>query len=397
MPFFVGCILTAPSPSLDRALPFTFGLRPMHASSAPMARPFRLATHHLVLLVFAVAMLVVFYRACAPVTVGPAPTAPTTAAPPADAVPPAEVNPASGFTPEPPPTFRAQGVRIAALNAEFMFDGVDNEGQATFPHKGDPQKARQHRDRIGRIVRMLDADVVMLAEVENAEAAQMLVDESLAGLGYTVYFVQGKDTFTGQDMALLSRVPVEATGRTDERAPIEGGNETYGVSKNLWARLSLGGVPTTVIGVHFLSRPDDASRKPSREAQAEVIRRLVVEEMAAGRAVVVLGDFNDFDDATPDRYGSQPITDVLARIKRAGDGPDDDLRNVLGEVAQAQRYTSFYDRNSNGRVDEGEFSAIDHLLLSPALYRRLREVHYVHAHDPTVATDHFPIVVTLSN
>jgi hypothetical protein len=35
-------------------------------------------------------------------------------------------------------------------------------------------------------------------------------------------------------------------------------------------------------------------------------------------------------------------------------------------------------------------------LLSPRLYRHVREVVYVQAHDPTVYPDHFPIVVNLS-
>lgn len=361
-----------------------------------MARSLRLATHHYVVLVFALALFAAFYYACTPAHVGPVDSAPTTQAPPAQ-TPPADAPPsANGFTPDPPPTFRTDGLRVATLNAEFMFDGVEPEGQATFPHKGDPAKARAHRDGIGRIVRMLDADLVMLVEVEHAEAAQLLVDESLADLGYTVHFVQGKDTFTGQDLVLLARVPVAEIGRTDERAPVAGSDDTYGVSKNLWARLDLAGVPTTIVGVHFLSRPDDTSRKGNREAQAEVIRRFIAQESADGRAVIVLGDLNDFDDATPDRYGNRPITDVLARIKRAGDGPGDDLKNVMAEVEQARRFTAFWDRNGNDWVDEGEFSAIDHILLSPALYSRLREVHFVHAHNPMVATDHFPIVVTLA-
>ncbi len=42
-------------------------------------------------------------------------------------------------------------------------------------------------------------------------------------------------------------------------------------------------------------------------------------------------------------------------------------------------------------------SAIDHILLSPGLDRRLREVRYVHAHDPTLGPDHFPVVVTIGD
>ena len=301
------------------------------------------------------------------------------------------------FVPEPPPVFRAEGLRIATLNTEFMFDGRGDEGQASFAWKGDPTAARAHRNRIGAILRMLDADVVMLEEVEDQETVDLLVGESLAGLGYASYFVQGMDRFTGQDVALLSRLPVEKIGRSDERAPVGATGEDYGVSKHMYARMSLGGRPVTLIGLHFLARPDDPGRASKREAQAEVIRRLVEKEGEAGRAVIVLGDFNDFDGDVPDLAGSRPITDVLARVKRAGPGPADDLKSVLADVPQTQRFTAHYDRNDDGAVDPGteELSALDHILLSPALYRAVREVHFVHAYDPPQYTDHFPIVVTL--
>ena len=304
--------------------------------------------------------------------------------------------PDDGFKPEGPPQYRFDGLRIATLNTQFLFDGLGDEGQADFPAKGDPKKAHAHRGRIGEIIRMLDADVVMLQEVENERVLRRLIDESLRGMGYEVHFVEGYDTFTGQDVALLSRLPVEEVGRTDERVPVGRSGKTYGVSKNLYARMDLGEVPVTLIGLHFLARPDDARRKDRREAQAEVIRRLVVQEQALGRDVIVLGDLNDYDGAIPDVAGYRPITDVLDRIKSAGPGSEDDLRNLMADVPQSDRFTAFYDRNDNGAVDRGELSAIDHVLLSPNLYRRVREVVYAQAYDPTLYTDHFPIVVGLA-
>ena len=299
------------------------------------------------------------------------------------------------FEPEPPPVYATEGLRIATLNTEFMFDGLDEEGEATFPHKGDPVKARAHRDRIGHILRMIDADVVMLEEVENARAMEMLLTESLGDMGYTVHFVEGQDSFTGQDVGLLSRLPVAEVGRTDERVTPPGRDRSQGVSKNMYARLQLGDLSVTIIGLHFLARPTDPDRKPRREAQAEVIRQLVEQEIASGQSVVVLGDFNDYDGQSLDLGGNQPITDVLQRIKAAGPTDADDLRNVAAEVPQRERFTAHWDRNRNDTVDEGEFSAIDHILLSPALYRHIREVTYVQAHNPVTDTDHFPIVVTL--
>lgn len=300
------------------------------------------------------------------------------------------------FSLEAPPKFPVEGFRVVALNTEFLFDGEGGEGEATFSHKGDPEKARVHRDRIGTIVRMLDADVLMLAEVENEGVLELLIEESLPGLGYNAFLVQGRDRFTGQNMGMLSRVAIDTVGRTDARVPLGMSERLQGVSKNLFARFQMGSQPVTIIGLHFLSQPSNPTRKPRREGQAEVIRQLVEQEMSQGQAVIVLGDFNDFDDRTPDRAASRPITDVLARIKRAGPEPDDDLFNVLADVAQADRFTAHYDRNRNDRVEPGELSAIDHILLSPQLYRRVRHIDFVHAHDPTVYTDHFPIVVTLA-
>ncbi len=290
---------------------------------------------------------------------------------------------------------QTSGLRLATFNAEFLFDGRDGDGQATFAWKDDPVLARAHRDSIARVVRAINADVVMLQEVENLETLELLATETLSDMGYTAYLVNGRDTFTGQDVGLLSRLPVDEIGRTDERVPVGMTRQEYGVSKNMWARLDLGGIPTTLIGVHFLARPDDIERKPRREAQAEVIRRLVEQEMAAGRAVAVLGDFNDFDPRVLDRAGSAPITDVLATIQRAGPGLEDDLRNVAADVPQSERYTAYYDRNRNDEIDAGELSSLDHLLLSPQLYRTLRAVDFVHLHDPRYVSDHFPVVATL--
>ena len=294
--------------------------------------------------------------------------------------------------------WRTEGVRIATMNGEFLFDGVGNEGDDViqFPWKGDPAKARAHRDDVARSIRALDADVVLIPESENLEVLEMMIEESLSDLGYRAYLVEGQDSFTGQDVGLISRVPVEDVGRTNERLPVGVSDRTYGVSKNMWARMTIAGQPTTLIGLHFLARPLDTERAPRREAQAEVIRRLVVAEMAQGREVVVLGDFNDFDDETLDRAGSRPVTDVMARIKAAGPGPEDDLRNVMAEVPQAERYTALYDRNRNDVIEEGELSAIDHILLSPGLYARLREVRFAPVHDPREVSDHLPVVVSLA-
>ena len=341
---------------------------------------------------FYAATLLVF-AGCAGTRPTEAPATPSASAP---ASAPATPQAAAAFAIEAPPVWTVPGVRIASFNGEFLFDGEGDEGQADFPWKGDAEKSRAHRDAVGAVVRSLDADVVVIPETENLNALELLNAESLAGMGYTAYLVDGQDSFTGQDVGLLSRVPVDTLGRTDDRVPVGITDAQYGVSKNIFARMTLAGMPTTVIGIHFLAQPDNAERAPRREAQAEVIRRLVAREEGLGRQVIVMGDYNDVDATIPDRRGSQAITSVLATIASAGDGPADDLTSVMGDVPQAMRFTSLYDRNNDGQIGPDDLSAIDHILLSPALYARVRDVRYVHSHNPFTVSDHFPVVVTLA-
>ena len=222
------------------------------------------------------------------------------------------------------------------FNGEFLFDGEGDEGQADFPWKGDPALSRAHRDAVGRVVRMLDADVVVMPETENLNALDAAQHRVARGHGLHGLPRRPARTRSRARTSACSRAcPSTRPGAPTSASPVGVTDRQYGVSKNIFARMTLAGMPVTLIGVHFLAQPDNPERQPQREAQAEVIRRLVVREEGLGRQVIVLGDFNDNDDRVLDRRGSVPISNVLATIKRAGDGPADDLVNVIGDVPQA--------------------------------------------------------------
>jgi len=290
---------------------------------------------------------------------------------------------------------RPDGFTIATFNAEFLFDGIGNEGRAEFPWKGDSARARVHRQDVARVVRRLDADIVVLVETEHIGVLQTMIERDLAGMGYTPHLVDGRDSHTGQDVGILSRVPVSSAYRTDDRAPVAGGDRTYGVSKNIVIRFSIGDTPVSLVAIHLLAWPDDPGRGALREAQAEVVRRQVVHEVAAGREVIVAGDFNDYDPAVPDRAGSEARTNVLATIRRAGAGDADDLANAGELIPRALRYTFGRDYNGNGVLEPRETAAVDHVLVSPALRRRARDGRVAHLDEVRGVSDHWPVVVTL--
>ncbi len=301
------------------------------------------------------------------------------------------------FKPTPVVELTCDGIRVAHLNTEFLFDGMGDEGGADFDWKGDPTKAAGHRKKVGEVIKSLNADVIHLAEVENTEVLEALIAESMPGKGYKVYFVQGEDSFLGQDVAVISRIPITETGRSNDRVKVGDTDRVYGVSKNLYARFNIGDQPVTLIGLHFLAQPDNIERKPQREAQAEVIRRIAERETKMGRAVIVTGDFNDFDDAILDRNGNRPISSVMQTIKAVGrTTTDDDLHNIMADVPQILRFTSLWDKNQDNIATVNELSAIDHMLVSKSLYGRLRSIGFIHSYNPLEVTDHFPVTACFS-
>ncbi len=288
-------------------------------------------------------------------------------------------------------------ITIATLNCEFLFDGKEPEGRADFPWKDNPTLAEQHMEKISSVIRKINADIINLVEVENLDVLKHINKTYLKDMGYKEYLINGKDTFTLQNVGLLSRLNIESIQRTDNRVLVEG--KSKGVSKNYYARLHLDGLKLTIIGLHFESGPTNRLRKSTREAQAEVIRQLAVSEFKGGRSIIVMGDFNDYDEGEfLDHVDSKPITDVLKRIRIMDPSdPNDDLYNIAGKIPKQDRYTCWWDKNDNGKVDlPKEVTSIDHILISKYLTNKIESATILnHEYNPAEVTDHFPVILKL--
>ena len=302
-------------------------------------------------------------------------------------------------------------LKVATFNAEWLFDGVGDNSRS--PWRDDPAGAAGHLARVADVLAGLDADLVNLAEVEDCAVLKALAENlnarpGNAGREYAPYLVKGKDTYTGQNVALLARVdPVGPLDRTEARAayPVAGsacgyGGEAhdYGVSKHYRALFHIGGRKVAVLGCHFLAFPTDKTRCAKREAQATVVRDLA--EAARGKGyddVVILGDFNDYSDAVPDVQGSRPTSRVLRLLRDLDADGRDDLAEAAALLPQAQRWTSWWDHLPKDGKDGGtaEHTSIDHLLLSNSLMAYAASAEVPHGMDPTAVSDHWPLAVTL--
>jgi endonuclease/exonuclease/phosphatase family metal-dependent hydrolase len=267
--------------------------------------------------------------------------------------------------------------------------------------------AEKHASSMAAELDALDADIVVVQETENCFSLQRVRAQMKTGADYKVFFVQGKDSSTGQDVLLLSRVdPQDPVYRTDARAsyPVAGsqcGWSTPGdtsISKNLFARFVVSGFPPfLLVGLHLVARPTDPERCAQREAQATLARDAVKAELAKNRdyGVVVLGDMNDWDDALIDADSSKPKSRVLSLLKSATTPP---LRSTAEFVAQADRWT-----HCSTYCNKPDCSLLDHLLVSDNLLQLSVDVgadqknreKFCVDEKPNGGSDHWPVSISL--
>ena len=292
-------------------------------------------------------------------------------------------------------TAHAEMVTIMTWNTEFLWDGLDpEEGRADFPWKGDPKAAGARIAAVAAVISTIDPDIAVLQEIENEETLLRLtahLDPS-----YQTLFVQGADTFTGQDIGILSRHTATTLTRFDTRAPEPGTDKTRGVSKNIVAAFRVSQTPLAVVGVHLLSRATDPDRRAPREAQARTLITVLRGLHADGWPLVVLGDFNDYDGIELDVAGNRPITRVLESFREMDPtDPEDDLVNVARLIPRRDRWTAWWDRNADQLMDgTGELAAIDHILVDRRLATRVLAAGIVHSRE-TLVSDHEPVFVRL--
>jgi hypothetical protein len=176
------------------------------------------------------------------------------------------------------PTQITEGLfRLVHFNAEWLYiDGYDDCPGDGCPWKND-KEAQQHLQDIASVLSDLNADFINLAEVESCdELMDLLETDSMKDMGYLPYMVQGKDSSTGQDVGMITRVdPQEDLTRTENRVeyPLSSSEcnssytGTYGVSKHYITTMKVSDVPIAIISCHLLAFPDDENRCVQREAQ----------------------------------------------------------------------------------------------------------------------------------
>ena len=321
-------------------------------------------------------------------------------------------------------------LRIACFNAENL--AAPGEETRLTRFRFEPAR-RRHLEKVAAVIETLVPDILVMPEVVSAAGVDAVVrilhEKGLAD--YRGYHVDGRDKFSGFDVAVVSRirpdtidgesihlyVPSRSQGRDDEQwlqqsmtvpapdgdeAETAGGREgrrggTVVLQRHAAAFFTVHGRKIGVLGVHLKSNPSSVQSNAQRSAETKIVREIVRRKMlAAGYLPIVLGDINDYDPDVPmaDSFRKTQTT-VLRDLKDLDpESEGDELVNAARFIPRvADRYTSHWDFNENGAPDGDDvFTMIDHVLVHRDLAPAIARVFICHATGLEIS-DHFPVVV----
>eukprot|EP01120_Amphizonella_sp_Union-15-10_P001504 TRINITY_DN1162_c0_g1_i1.p1 TRINITY_DN1162_c0_g1~~TRINITY_DN1162_c0_g1_i1.p1 ORF type:complete len:351 (-),score=31.51 TRINITY_DN1162_c0_g1_i1:43-1095(-) len=305
-------------------------------------------------------------------------------------------------------------LRVASFNVEWLFlaspkgNSSGLEEFAKCPGTGctwkNSEEALEHLKTIARIIDNFNADIVALQEVEDCYVLTQLI-LLIPFKGYKPYMLKGTDTATGQNVGIITKVdPIQNLQRSNEYViyPLSGNKCGYtgasgnqGVSKHFFTRFYLSVVDRIIFmaGLHLLAIPTASDRCAKREAQATVLKNLIIQNTSPIDDIIVLGDFNDYASNILDIAGNVPTSRVLNIVSESRN-----LYNAASSVATDRSilYSNWYDRNNVCVVRNSDLSLIDHILISEGLKLSMSEFSFDHsfrAQCNSFASDHWPILV----
>lgn len=253
-------------------------------------------------------------------------------------------------------------------------------------HDGAPQEWVEptaaweaHRAAVGVVLSDLDADIVMLQEVEHVAVLSSLNAVELDSRYDELIVEEGNDP-RGIDVGMLSKVPVSQviSHADDEFTRVGTTAPTYTYSRDcLEVHLTFNGRAIVLLGVHYKAKDNDNPDKRLAEAQHT---RAIADEITASApttGVIIVGDFND----TP---GSTPYDWTVGLVPG---GPDEPYTNAPEHVPEADRWTFDY---------LGNRELVDQMMSNTVLTGMLdtASVDIRHTSDVDDASDHAPVVAT---
>lgn len=260
---------------------------------------------------------------------------------------------------------RGAVLRVATWNVHDLFDADDRlETPGAEDELPTADEVEAKLARVAAVLRRLDADVVLLQEVENGPLLAALA----ARAGYPHHRLVEAFDPRGIDVGALSRPALDAY--------VSHLGELDADGRPLWSRdcveVHVGGLPRPVVlvGSHLVSRLSDDGTRRARQAAAMRAIGDAAARARPGALVLIGGDLND-----------EPGAPALAPLLE--DGAWADPAAAL-DAASAWTWSGTY----------GLFR-LDYLLVPRADAAAVLRVAIGDGEDVAAASDHRPVIVDL--
>jgi endonuclease/exonuclease/phosphatase family metal-dependent hydrolase len=230
---------------------------------------------------------------------------------------------------------------IATWNVEWFFDEYTGDNYSKLAK----QLSAPSRDEwdwrlagVAEAIAEMQPDILALQEVENQRVLWYLVQrlEKEHSLTYRIAFVQGRDFYTEQDVAILYRSGLVEFGRRIQSQEMFGDHQYHQIRKHIFATFEWGQgdekEKLRLVNVHLRAMPEQAD---IRRRQARLLKAWLNEAIARGDNVILLGDMNvnqKYSEATPETPAG-----ILRGMHTATE--DDDLVDLHGRLKEDDRHT----------------------------------------------------------
>ena len=302
-------------------------------------------------------------------------------------------------------------LRLIQYNVEWLF--IDYCNSSKCPGTGctwaNQTEAETHMDYVSKVIKYLNPDIINFCEVEGCDELNILKDK--LDDSYIPYLKKGTDSSTGQNVGMLTRIdPLIDLYRSEIKYnyPLPNSNCGYtgtsglsGVSKHYITEFKFNNLNIAFIAAHLLAIPTDPMRCAEREAQASVLQNVIFDYINKTYEVIMIGDFNDYDNEVLDLNNNKPTSMVLDILK----GNQGDLSglyqlyNVAEEIQKNERFSDWWDSDSNCNTSsQKDYSMIDHILVTDSIRKNIENIFIYHGYDEYCGkynSDHYPVVLDL--
>ena len=286
-------------------------------------------------------------------------------------------------------------LRLLQYNVEFLFSDstvIDCPGKDC-DWKTDYTQDK-HFVQISKIIKELKPDIFNLCEI-NTNVILNELTNSLNDDSYNYYLSKSYPNVLDQSVGIITRIKPLNLYRTNdvENYPIPDSNCKYTESnktnliKHYISKFYINGMNVIIIGVHLKAFPNFPESCSKREAEALIIQKIIL-KYYKNNEIIVIGDFNDFDNEIKDTENNRANSKVLDIVK-GNDGYNPinyKLYNTAEFIDKDKRYSYFNPR-----------SMIDHILVTEKLKRYIKDVFVYTECDDDINkqynSDHYPVVV----